>query len=142
MGSLCRDDLGDLDDLGLIPESPTEGQSPVLHSSGSRQSTEGGGAVEKVPVVTSSSDLQSSGDLETTGIPWFDTIIEGSNLAGRLKTTKGLRQSADGTTRVEWEIVEYTGDGNEPNVQSGNNGKRKLGDRDDVDDAQMGGVSQ
>lgn len=151
MGSLCRDDLVDLEDLGLVPsDTPT---SPGSRGRSSRESTaageegDGGGTMtaEQQPVVTpirTSALASTRGGRETTSIPWFDTILEGSRLAGRLKTTKGLRQSADGATRVEWEIVEYTDDRNEPGTPSTNNGKRKLGDRDDVEDTQMEGVGQ
>ncbi|KAF3770206.1 hypothetical protein M406DRAFT_233428, partial [Cryphonectria parasitica EP155] len=118
MGSLCREDLGDLEDLGLIPASPSALQ----------------------PVTTATTI--TTGGRETTSIPWFDSIVEGSSLGGRLRTTKGTRRSGDGTTRIEFEIIEYNeggggggGGGGEAEDSStpsaAGNGKRKLGDRDD-----------
>lgn len=119
MGSLCREDLGDLEDLGLVPESPVEGQA-----------------------AEASTALHPTEGRETTDIPWFDSLVEGSKLGGRLKTTKGTRHSADGSTKIEFEIVEYNNDGSEVSTPTSGNGKRKLGDRDDADDSHMEGVSQ
>lgn len=153
MGSLCHEDLGDLEDMGLIPESPTEGHTVQLPSRLGKVpvGTPGDGAAEvAAPAAATSSPstaLQLLGHRETTSIPWFDSIVEGSRLGGRLKTTRGTRQSADGATTVEWEILEYTDDGSEevgsPASGNGNNGKRKLGDRDDGDgDDHMADVSR
>lgn len=139
MGSLSRDDLGDLEDLGLIPESPIEApQFEVPAIAGGRAA--GTGDATSDAVAAGSTALHPSGtQRETTGIPWFDSIIEGSSLGGRLRTTRGTRQSADGLTRFEIEITEFNDDGTELSDSSGNNGKRKLGDRTDVDE--MEGVS-
>lgn len=160
MGSLSREDLGDLEDLGLIPETPTSSSSssrgpsrdsPVEGGSGDAMAVEGDDYQQQQQRVASpriaigtSSALASTvrGGRETTSIPWFDTLLEGSRLAGRMRPSKGSRQSADGTTRVKWEVVEYTNDPNDPDTPSTGSGKRKLGDRDDADDAQMEGVNQ
>ncbi|ROV98971.1 hypothetical protein VSDG_03777 [Cytospora chrysosperma] len=144
VGSLCREDLGDLEDMGLIPDSPTsEGETFELPARGGREPAQATGQGDQIPVTTSTS-LQPMGR-ETQSIPWIDSIVEGSRLGGRLKGAKGTHQSADGTTRIDWEIVEYHGEGvddEDAGSSSSNNGKRKLGDRDDVDDGQMEGVSQ
>lgn len=154
MGSLCREDLGDLEDMGLLPE---EGHSIELPSRAAAREAavtgDGDGAGAAPPATSASASASASTSTstvlqpithrETTSIPWFDSIMEGSRLGGRLRTTRGTRESADGTTRVEWEIVEYNDDDTEAaSTPSSNNGKRKLGDRDDVDDAHMEGVSQ
>lgn len=141
LGSLSREDLGDLEDMGLIPESPVpEGESFELPARGGRGSGQATGEGGEAP-VTASSIFEPVGR-ETLSIPWIDSIVEGSSLGGRLKKTKGSRQSANGTTRVEWEIVEYDdggGDDEAGGSSTGSTGKRKLGDRDDVDEE---GVSQ
>lgn len=141
MGSLHREDLGDLEDLGLIPESPIEVprfEIPAISGRGAVGPSE---AISEDSVAATSAALRPNAThRETDGVPWFDSIIEGSSLGGRLKTTRGTRQSADGTTRIEFEITEYSDDGNEARGSSGSNGKRKLGDREDVDT--MEGVSQ
>ncbi|KAJ4420111.1 hypothetical protein N0V82_004558 [Gnomoniopsis sp. IMI 355080] len=142
MGSLAREDLGDLDDLGLIPESPIEAPQFEIPAIASRQvpGPKSGDATSD-PVEATSTALHPTGaHRETTSIPWFDSIMEGSSLGGRLRTTRGTRQSADGRTRFEIEIIEFNDDGTELSDTAGNNGKRKLGDRTDIDD--MEGVSQ
>ncbi|KUI59204.1 hypothetical protein VP1G_06445 [Cytospora mali] len=144
MGSLCREDLGDLEDLGLIPGSPvSEGERLELPTRGGREPDQASTGQGNQATGTTSTDPQPVGR-ETLSIPWIDSIVEGSSLGGRLKGTKGTRQSADGTTRIEWEIVEFNaeGDDDEAGSSSSNNGKRKLGDRDDVDDHQMEGASK
>lgn len=140
MGSLRREDLGDLDDLGLIPESPIEAPQFEIPAIAGRQTATSGNATLD-SVAASSSALHPPGThRETNGIPWFNSIIEGSSLGGRLRTTRCTRQSADGMTRIEFEITEFQDDGTEHSEPSVNNGKRKLADRADVDD--MEGVSQ
>ncbi|ROW12616.1 hypothetical protein VMCG_00154 [Cytospora schulzeri] len=145
IGSLCREDLGDLEEMGLIPSSPSsEGERLELPARGGREPDQATAQGDQAPVGATSTSLQPVGR-ETLSIPWIDSIVEGSSLGGRLKGTKGTRQSADGTTRIEWEIVEYNGEGDDDGGSSGpssNNGKRKLDDRDDTDDRLMEGVSQ
>ncbi|TPX09767.1 uncharacterized protein E0L32_008958 [Thyridium curvatum] len=90
LGSLCREDLGDLEDMGLIPdrESPT----PPVQEETSSTSQPG-------PVVVH----------ESRGVPWFDSMVEGSQL-GKLRTSKGSGHSRDGMVTYEWEVVEWTAD--------------------------------
>lgn len=140
MGSLRREDLGDLEDLGLIPESPVEAPTFEIPAIAGRQAA-GSTDTSSSPVTAAPTALHTSGThRETSSIPWFDSIIEGSSLGGRLKTTRGTRQSADGTTKIEYEITEFNDDGTEISEFPGNNGKRKLGDHTNVDD--MEDVSQ
>lgn len=112
LGSLCSEDLGDLEDLGLLPEPDSAPQTPT----------------DPAMAAPEEGQLAVHSGRETVGnVPWFETMVEGSRL-GNLRTAKGSGQSRDGTVRVEWEIVEYTGDGGSDTPQSG---KRKLDERDD-----------
>ena len=113
LGSLSRRDLGDLEDLGLIPDE------------------EDVGAVE-APVAAAAPEEEEDvyEARETFGLPWFDSIVAGSRLA-KLRTSKGSRQSRDGRVRVEWEIVEWKAD---DDSDSSSLGKRKFQDRDGQDD--------
>lgn len=131
--------------MGLIPSSPSpegEGSEEVPAGGAAREHGRAAGQGVQAPAAASTAPVSR----ETLSIPWIDSIVEGSSLGGRLKGTKGTRQSADGTTRIEWEIVEYDGDGDDDDEDAGgspaNSGKRKLSDRDDTDDQQMEGVSQ
>lgn len=43
---------------------------------------------------------------ELSGTPWFEEMIEGSEL-GKLKRRRGWQESSDGKTQIEWEVVEF-----------------------------------
>ncbi len=60
---------------------------------------------------------------ELRGTPWFEEMIEGSEL-GSMKRNRGGQTSADGRTKVEWEIIEFGGDDGEVGLTGGE--KRKL----------------
>ena len=60
---------------------------------------------------------------EVRGTPWFEEMIEGSEL-GRMKRRRGGHTSADGKIKVEWEIMEVEGDNGEGGLTGGE--KRKL----------------
>lgn len=153
LGSLCRDDLGDLDELGLIPESPSSeegggggvGGSPELPVRGGGG---GGGILEAAQQASEAQRVSAALSTasqpigrESRGIPWIESLVEGSSLGGRLKRASVTRRSADGSAWAQWHIVEYGDDGHghgqaessEAGGSSGNNGKRKLADRDDGD---------
>ncbi|KAH6888573.1 hypothetical protein B0T10DRAFT_56379 [Thelonectria olida] len=123
LGSLLREDLRDLEDMGLIPEE--EEEEKTQEESSQSSSSE---------VVDRTMALRQS-----FGVPWFDSMVEGTRL-GRMRRSQGIQQSQDGRVKVEWEIVEYSGDGAEGGIadtemESTGLGKRKLQDRDDTDAA-------
>lgn len=64
----------------------------------------------------------TSNQREIVGAPWFEEMVEGSHL-GRIKRRRGGQSSADGRSRVEWEVVEVTTD---PEDGGRGTGKRKL----------------
>ncbi|KJZ74066.1 hypothetical protein HIM_06515 [Hirsutella minnesotensis 3608] len=118
LGSLLREDLRDLEDMGLIPDDTEQ------------DSAEEG----PPPTPTRSTALR-----ESFGVPWFDGMVEGTRL-GRLRQSQGVKRSHDGKVSVEWEIVEYAdgsgdGGGNEADLESAPEltslpAKRKLEERD------------
>ncbi|EHK16703.1 uncharacterized protein TRIVIDRAFT_75197 [Trichoderma virens Gv29-8] len=115
LGSLLREDIRDLEDMGLIPED--EGSPPKS---------------EAAPATpTRRSAIQQS-----FGVPWFDGLIEGSRL-GSMRRSYGAKRSRDGQTSIEWDIVEYSENGggemdqDEPEAEvSTQLGKRKLRDHE------------
>jgi hypothetical protein len=138
LGSLCRDDLGDLDELGLIPESPSEeepsGDVSQLPVRGALEAAQQASEAQRVSATLSNAS-QPIGR-ESRGIPWIESLVEGSSLGGRLKRASVTRRSADGSAWAQWHIVEYNDDDqaeSEPGGSYGNNGKRKLADREDGD---------
>jgi len=72
---------------------------------------------------------------EIRGTPWFEEMIEGSEL-GRMKRRRGGHTSADGKTKVEWEVVEFGDDNEEGGLTGGE--KRKLDRVGEGDDFVMG----
>ena len=71
---------------------------------------------------------------EVRGTPWFEEMIEGSEL-GRIKRMRGGESSADGKTTVEWEITEF--ESNEGDGGTTGTGKRKHGSLGDGNDVEM-----
>lgn len=71
---------------------------------------------------------------EVRGTPWFEELIEGSEL-GRLRRRRGGGRSSDGKTIVEYEVTEFTS-GNGDGVMTGT-GKRKIGTLGGGDDVEM-----
>lgn len=130
LGSLHSEDLGDLEDRGLLPDSeassrvasPPSPADTAMAGAGDRAGARG----EHEQQVIFRSGRETLG-----GLPWFDSLVEGSRLGRRLgnvRASKGSGRSQDGTVRYEWEIVEYTedDDGND----SPRSGKRKLDERE------------
>ncbi|KAM0436874.1 hypothetical protein ACHAPT_002587 [Fusarium lateritium] len=131
LGSLLREDLRDLEDMGLIPE---EGEQ--------RQRTT---SEQPAEAVGRSTALRQS-----YGVPWFDGLVEGTRL-GSMRRSQGVQQSQDGRVRVEWEVVEFsgssegdeaggsagqaeaTGEGEDVEMELSRSGKRKRKDGDDAE---------
>lgn len=113
LGSLLQEDLQDLEDLGLISE-------------------ESEGEAEEKQVDTRN---QGTALRQSFGVPWFDSMVEGTRL-GRMRRSHGIKQSEDGTVKIEWEVIEQSDtpeeDGDvDMDSTSGSSGKRKLQDRGD-----------
>ena len=62
-------------------------------------------------------------DRESLGTPWFEETIQRVEL-GRMKRRRGGQSSSDGRSRIDWEIVEITGDDEVDTVVG--TGKRKA----------------
>ena len=61
-------------------------------------------------------------------VPWFETMLQGSSL-GRVRRSRGKRQTQDGRVKMEWEVVELLPDEDgAAEDDSQGTGKRKLGD--------------
>lgn len=105
--------------------------------------------VEDVMDITPATSAEST-DLQLIGrdfshLPWFENMTRGSRL-GSARTSRGIRESRDGTTRIEWEITEWTGDDDDDDddtTQSAATGKRKRGntDQDEAADASAAQVN-
>lgn len=87
LGSLLTEDLHSLQELGLLPDDGEQEEMEVAPASAPEPSRELAGR-------------------HVTGIPWFDSLISGSQL-GNMRTTKTVQQSRDGAGWVEFEITEW-----------------------------------
>lgn len=68
-------------------------------------------------------------------MPWFEEMVEGSEL-GRVKRRRGGETSSDGKTTVEWEVVEI---GGEEEGEATSTPKHKISKIDAGDDVHMRG---
>ncbi len=118
LGSLSTEDLHDLEDVGLLPDEDDE----VDETPGTPKETNMTGTDDEAVIYTGRETLG--------GLPWLDTLVEGSRL-GNLRTSKGKSQSRDGHVRVEWEVIEWT-EGDDGNDDATRPGKRKFDERDEA----------
>ncbi|KFA68799.1 hypothetical protein S40285_01182 [Stachybotrys chlorohalonatus IBT 40285] len=112
LGSLLREDLEDLEDMGLVREEGELGRSPVTTGTRSHDAT-----------------------LQPSGVAWFDRMVEGSRL-DKLRRVRTNPQEANAQVEIDWEIVEFPDldDGTrDPETSIGTPTKRKMQDRDDSD---------
>ena len=119
LGSLATSDLRDLEELGLLPKEALEDVEDDKERMETTASFAGNSLV--------SEDARE-------GLPWFETMVEGSKL-GKMSRTRGQSRTGDGRLKVEWEIVEWD-DGSEGETLV--TGKRKLDDM--TPDSKMEGL--
>jgi hypothetical protein len=116
LGSLTSDDLRDLEELGFIPEEALADAENDRHIIEKSLPPAGGNGLDVV---------------ETEGLPWFEKMVEGSNLSKMRRQVEGREGNG---WKVEWEIVEWTDGDDVSGTATG--GKRKLddiiGDNEDV----------
>ena len=91
---------------------------------------------QKGPDTSKPEAVMANSGRELQGMPWFEEMVEGSEL-GRIKRSRGGRRSFDGRNKVEWEIIEFEDDKEEDKIQ--NTGKRKLDMIGKGDDVEMRG---
>ncbi|KAL8761018.1 MAG: hypothetical protein Q9184_002831 [Pyrenodesmia sp. 2 TL-2023] len=123
LGSLSSQSIEKLSDEGLL-YGDDDGQSPNAAAAAAA-------AAREHP-----SDLSiMSNERKIRGAPWFEQMVEGSHL-GRIKRRIGGQTSADGKSKVEWEVVEFT---TEPGNGERGTGKRKLDQVGKEGDVEMEG---
>ena len=137
LGSLGERDLVALEHLNLLPEdvdlkevsetaaqSSTENSVPIDRARhGQLESPSNTGMLSRTSRYGTSS-----------GITWFEDMVEDGHL-GRIMKRKGQGASADGRTVVQWEVTEYDGEEDRPELATVTPSKRKARDiaKDDVD---------
>ncbi|KAH8716271.1 hypothetical protein HC256_005048 [Beauveria bassiana] len=115
LGSLLRQDLHDLEALGLIPDDTDSDESAPAGDAGDQDEP---------------SEREAAVVRESFGVPWFEELIEGTRL-GKLRRRHGGHESQDGRVQVEWEIIEYSdgSDMEDVDMPTPASGKRKLDER-------------
>lgn len=108
---MIDDDLNALEELGLLPTHSDDADDEV----------------EDQPMrsLTSNVTRGLGQDDNRRGVPWFETMVEDSQL-GRIRRQKGGHTSSDGKMMVEWEVVEVDDGIHERSGQETLAGKRKL----------------
>ncbi|KAK4146340.1 uncharacterized protein C8A04DRAFT_35053 [Dichotomopilus funicola] len=149
LGSLLPEDLGDLEEWGLLGRLGSSGPSSGASSGASSRgiSPEKGGEERgeergkgKENEDGNNSQLGPRGTDRVGVLPWFDRLTEGSRLGRTLRRTTGVGSDQTGNVRVEWEIVEWTEedeDGGGPQPQSSYGSKKRKVDQ--VEDVEEGG---
>lgn len=132
MGSLLNDDLERLEELGLLqPEEPTVGNvtKTLSHLQPKDEAQRNVTNTPTEPSRTLPRALfKPTQGAEHRGAQWFEELVEDS-LLRKIKRQKGNHTSTDGSTRVEWEIMEWAADNEDTTEESTpGTGKRKLGE--------------
>lgn len=73
-------------------------------------------------------DKRKTALTESYGVPWFDGLVEGTRL-GNMRTSRGVRSSADGRVKVQWEVTEWDGDDQEDTDMGSASGSATPGKR-------------
>lgn len=138
LGSLLGESVERLEALGIIPDTgddedglvrggDVQDEDHIPTSEESMRGVEGPGASS----LTQRAGELASGRMRDRGIPYFEEMVENSRL-GRIKRQKGGHTSRDGTTSVQWEVVEIGGDepasrqaATEAEDEGGNSSKRQ-----------------
>jgi hypothetical protein len=147
LGSLLNDSLKQLEDMKLYGDWDEESESGLVRSPDATideeehiptNETQPGGvdgsrADSTQPQTTGAVQNVSVHRMQGRGMPYFEEMVENSRL-GRIKRQKGGHTSADGRTKVQWEILEIGGgaeDEDMADVQSGGvpaegNGSKRI----------------
>ncbi|KAI9669861.1 MAG: hypothetical protein M1831_006896 [Alyxoria varia] len=154
LGSLLDEHMPILDELGILPADDDEIDEENDQSTNDEapRRTDQGAQTQPTTTTTTTTTRTSTtrtsphdtttNVLRTTGgrgIPWFEELVEDSGL-GRIRKKRGGHTTAN--ERVEWEVVELGGNGNDVagegagsrTTTSTTTKKRKAG-ADDVADA-------
>lgn len=145
LGSLSNNDLHALQELDLLPDDVVNQDiqpNTILPSSSP--------AVQPPVPSQPAEQMQQRGQTvmhsHRTGrlgaISWFEELLEGSRLGRSHNTRRGHGLSADGSTKVEWEVSEYFDNGTEEPESSQatpTGSKRKIDDVGAGDDTKMHG---
>ena len=114
VGSLLVEDQRALDDLRLLPrdfdeEAPRAGVSTTSDLASTSENASSS-LITSSPIDSPniSRSLQRG---RTGGIPWFEEMVEGSQLGRLMRARRGMGVSDDQSTTIQWEFSEWHDDG-------------------------------
>lgn len=113
VGSLFWEDQKALEDLELLP-TDADTDDDVDESFGLESSAVVPASSSSNPIHTGFSGFPFSVTHQTGifgGIPWFEEMIEGSQLGRVAKRRRGMGSSRDNSLKVEWEVSEWHSEG-------------------------------
>ncbi|KAK4691726.1 hypothetical protein P7C71_g5335, partial [Lecanoromycetidae sp. Uapishka_2] len=115
LGSLKSESVERLEEAGLLSTTTLDDDSPSQ------------------PAEKDSTSMANTGPgREIRGTPWFEQLIDGSEL-GRIRRTRGGETSLDGKTKTEWEVTEFeSGSGEDDGMGTGKRKHDSLAEDDDV----------
>jgi hypothetical protein len=108
LGSLLDEDLGRLDELGLLGDSDTDVDADADADTDAQPPSSVGAEKEQQLRLREEGLRVGSSWVRQRGAPWFEGLVHDSPL-GRLRRRKGGLESDDGMVSVEWDVVEWTG---------------------------------
>jgi hypothetical protein len=122
LGSLSTEDLDELDEWARADDQSDNEEEEEEEDQGTEEEKE---APQGRLKRTKLSDAPLARITSSTGLPWFDSFVEGSRLSRHLlrqqkqqqsqslggghirRHDAGSAQSADGKVQVEWEVLEW-----------------------------------
>ncbi len=133
IGSLSREHQRLLEDLDLLPEVIGEEKSGagLAKSSAVTPGSDIRPSSIVVPFLQESDITRSVRQGTVGGIPWFEEMVEGSQLGRLMRQRRGMGVSHDQSASIEWEISEWCDDGSAEAAQESDDsngqatGKRK-----------------
>jgi len=110
LGSLLNESLDLLETLQLYGDLEEDSASGLEDENSSERI----GSGIMAPASATSTAPQHRGStmvhrMQNRGMPYFEEMVENSRL-GRIKRQRGGKSSTDGTSTVEWEVIEMGGE--------------------------------
>ena len=117
LGSLLNESIEQLEVLKIIADNTDDGAGLVQGGNvdqedhiPTNESQEGGvDGPPEAPDPPGELSTMSQHSMQNRGMPYFEEMVENSRL-GRIKRQRGGQTSQDGTTTVQWEVIEIGGD--------------------------------
>lgn len=109
LGSLMQEDLADIEDMGLLSDSES-----IEEKDKGGESSE---APEASVPATTTGAMGHTSLRASYSVPWFEGLVESARL-GNMTRSHGIKTTQDGKVKIEWEVVEFSGDDESTDMSS------------------------